>query len=370
MKRTSKIAVACTALALLIVMNSTVGMSRTGSQTLVLTEVGLFTGCDSVYGVRVIDNIAYLGDYNLGTKTGSLRMVDVTDPTNPRSLGNYSNGMVHDIVIVGEHAFVTDGKNLEIIDISNSSNPVQVGTSSVYISGSTGIDSLRIQVVDDLAYIAAGGYGLVILNVSDLAHPSLIKNFNDGGEINGLYVAGTRAYLADLIYGIEILDISDPKNPVKLGQNDSVEDAWRVVVAGDLAYVSCAENGLFVFDVSDPAAPVLSGSYTDHNSLNVQIVGDRAFVAGIEDGVLVLDISDPANIALLGQHDDGGKSLNIHVVNDKGLIFSADEDDGLEIIKFSEDNGPSSTPGYSFYFPITAGLVLLLLKGKKRSKDD
>ncbi|MHA2296860.1 MAG: LVIVD repeat-containing protein [Candidatus Hodarchaeales archaeon] len=371
MNRTGKIAIASIALTLLIFINSTMSLSRTGNQTLILTEVGQFTECDNVYDVQVIGNIAFVGDFNLETKTGTLRMVDVTDPANPRSLGNYSNGMVHDLVIVDEHAFVTDGKNLEIIDISNHSNPIQVGTSPVYVGGSSGFDSLRIQIIDKLAYIAAGEYGLVILNVSDLTNPSLISQFDDGGEINGLNVAGSKAYLADLTHGIEILDISDPENPVKLGQNNIAEDAWRILVIGNLAYVSCAENGLFIFDVSDPANPVLNGSYTDHTSLNIQVVGDRGFVAGIEDGLLVLDVSDPTNPVLLGQYDDGGTSLNVHVVND--MIYVADQVDGMEIIRITEDNDISTsdtatTPGFELPLVFLGLVSVLTCKMKKLRK--
>ena len=68
-------------------------------------------------------------------------------------------------------------------------------------------------------------------------------------------VAGSYAYLADGGSGLAIIDISDPANPGTPVYRNTTDDAQGVTVAGSYAYIADFTSGLAIIDISDPASP-------------------------------------------------------------------------------------------------------------------
>ncbi|MCK5158891.1 MAG: hypothetical protein KAR08_07025, partial [Candidatus Heimdallarchaeota archaeon] len=130
-----------------------------------LVEIGQF---DNNYGgtainVVVDDNIAYLADDEEG-----LLILDVTDPTNPVFLSQYSDGsgFAWDLWIENDLLYLADHLDgLEIIDVSNPTNPIKIGE---FHDGSA---ALCVEVRDDLAFVADFTDGLEILDISDPSNP-------------------------------------------------------------------------------------------------------------------------------------------------------------------------------------------------------
>jgi hypothetical protein len=124
------------------------------------------------------------GDYAyLAVERGGLRIVDISDPTQPEEISFYdTRGIAKSLAIVGDHAYVADGREgLRVIDISDTSNPREVG---YYDTPGVAED---IVVVDQHAYIADGKTGLLILNIKDPTNPKQIPgsvNFKPDGEKN------------------------------------------------------------------------------------------------------------------------------------------------------------------------------------------
>jgi hypothetical protein len=73
-------------------------------------------------------------------------------------------------------------------------------------------------------------------------------------------VVGNLAYIARGGAGLQIVDVSDPAAPVAVGGFDLPYSASDVDVVDNFAYVVNGA-GLYVLDVSDPAAPVAVGSF-------------------------------------------------------------------------------------------------------------
>ncbi|MBA7587457.1 hypothetical protein ES708_29486 [subsurface metagenome] len=94
---------------------------------------------------------------------------------------------------------------------------------SVYVSGS-------------YAYVANGGDGLAIIDISDPTAPVKIGHFDDGGDVSDVYVSGSYAYSVD-IECLSIINISDPTAPVKIGHFDDGGELTDVFVSGSYAYV-------------------------------------------------------------------------------------------------------------------------------------
>jgi hypothetical protein len=77
------------------------------------------------------------------------------------------------------------------------------------------------------------------------------------GDLQGVFVQGTRAYLALERAGIAILDISNPAVPVRRGGFDTSGTAVGVQVVGNLAYVADYRAGLQIIRLAPGLAQTL-----------------------------------------------------------------------------------------------------------------
>jgi hypothetical protein len=207
------------------------------------------------YGVYVSGNYAYVADWDAG-----LRVIDVSNPSNPREVGYFvTPGLAWGVYVSGNYAYVADGgAGLRVIDVSNPSNPREVGyfdtpglAYGVYVSG-------------NYAYVADGLAGLRVIDVSNPSNPREVGYFDTPGYAFGVYVSGNYAYVADWDAGLRVIDVSNPSNPREVGYFDTPGLAYGVYVSGNYAYVADGEAGLFILSFTGaqpvnrpPSVPVL-----------------------------------------------------------------------------------------------------------------
>ena len=133
------------------------------------TQVGEITTSGTVKDLSVSENILLVADGQEG-----LRVIDVSDPTRPREVGfieepNVTVGVAH----MDKFAVVLNtGGALSIVDISDPSSPDRVG--SYY---SAGVWSNDVAVVGELALVAEGLNGILVLDISNPTKPTAITRF-------------------------------------------------------------------------------------------------------------------------------------------------------------------------------------------------
>jgi hypothetical protein len=119
-----------------------------------------------------------------------------------------------------------------------------------------GIGQARdVEVLGDFAFVGALDT-LVVLDVSDLAHPSPVTtlDFHPYGIVTDLELVGHLLYVADMSGRLRIFDIADPSNPKLVGVDQLAGDITDVEVVGSLAYSVDSRpwaGGLLISDVSD-----------------------------------------------------------------------------------------------------------------------
>lgn len=178
-----------------------------------------------------------------------------------------------------------------------------------------------------------------------------------GGQARGLYVTNNLAYVANGPNGLVIVDVHDPAHCARLG--GTATDGWAhgVVVVGDYAYVA-AGNGLQIFDVSHPATCTLVGGYRVTNEVyNVAVSGHYAFlVDGYRSGLHVLDVAPLAGSVYVGGWNLGGEDLALA----GSYAFVANYGSGLRVVDISTPTnclllGNFSSPDYSLLSLVLAG---------------
>jgi hypothetical protein len=116
----------------------------------------------------------------------------------------------------------------------------------------------------------------------------------------GVFARGNTVFVADSAGGLVTVDATDPANPTILGRVVTGGQASGVVVDGNHAYVASGSAGLVVVDVSDLANPTIVGSAQMRGSaIRVAFSAGRVFVAAWNDA-RVYDVTDPANPRFLG----------------------------------------------------------------------
>jgi len=163
----------------------------------------------------------------------------------------------------------------------------------------TGISN-GLFIDDSLCYLDDGENGLLILNVADLDNIHQLGRCEEaicGGVIK---VVDDIAYLACGYYGLRTVDVSDPADPVMLDWYPLRSEDIRVV--DDLVYsVSERREEIALFDISDPADIQLIEQFeiADY-PYGIEVHNDYLFAnLNWANQLIVISVEDPRNMELI-----------------------------------------------------------------------
>ncbi|RPH92423.1 T9SS C-terminal target domain-containing protein, partial [candidate division KSB1 bacterium] len=182
-------------------------------------------------------------------------------------------GYAWDVAVSGDYAYVADGgSGLRVVNITNPAAPFESG-----FYDTPGV-AYGVAVSGNYAYVADESSGLWVVNVTNPAAPSGAGYYNTPGAAFGVAVSGNYAYVADW-YSLRVVDITNPTVPTEVGFCSTPGYAHRVTVSGNYAYVADGGSGLRVVNITNPAAPFESGFYDTPGTANgVAVDGCRACV--------------------------------------------------------------------------------------------
>lgn len=161
-------------------------------------------------------------------------------------------------------------------------------------------DAGDVAVRGQFAYVACGLAGVVVVEVTDPAHPAVATTVDTPGYAKSIVVSNHYAYVADGPAGLSVLSIAMPRQPTLVSTLSTGAPTRDVALKAAHAFLAQG-NGLAVVDVSDPAAPALVHlEPLTGGALGVAIAGDMAVVARNTAGVTVFDVADPSAPVLGG----------------------------------------------------------------------
>jgi choice-of-anchor B domain-containing protein len=205
-----------------------------------------------------------------GGANGGLQILDASDPLNLVEIGQWTQAYVHDLSIEGDFAYLCAyfEDRLRIVDISDSTNPLNVGsfldpTGAVHASWPVG-DGDHVLITEEIT----GGH-VKSVDVSNPALPTLADLWNPDptAVVHNVHVEGDLAYVSWYRRGTRVLDISNPASLSEVGYWDTSESAydfggnWGVFphFPSGLVAANDRQNGLFLMKY-DPDAGVLDGT--------------------------------------------------------------------------------------------------------------
>jgi hypothetical protein len=208
-------------------------------------------------------------------------------------------------------------------------------------SWSTSGEANGVFVCGDIAYLANGNGGLVILDISDPSAPKEIKKYPLDNARN-VVVSGGIAYVTDEDReGLVILDVENPSQPRELGEYKPGGFVYRslsnLAVSGSTVFLTLTDR-LIIVDVSTPSEPVMLGEFSFNS--NISSPGITVFdgIAYVQANQLhMVDISNPANPVEIGRFNTGW-GASVQIVN--GVAYALSWDEGLTILDVSTPSRP------------------------------
>ncbi len=333
-------------------------------------------------------------EYALVGRMDGTAFVDVTDPFNPRYLGNLAktrgsrSNTWRDMKVFGDHMFVVaDGAGqhgMQVFDLTqlrDVTEPREWEPTALYEEVAS-VHNVAINEATGFAYLvgASGGGetcggGSHIVDINDPLNPVFAGCFahpNTGRRNTGnshdtqcvIYHGPDEDYAGREICvnanetALSIADVTDKSNPVPVARAEypNVSYAHQGWFTEDHEYFysndeadevngSVEQTRTLVWDLRDLDDPLLVREYysptkvTDHN---LYVRGDRLYMSNNRAGLRVLDISDPENPTEAGSFDttpwsedaagfDG--TWSVYPYFESGTILLSSRREGLFLVK-------------------------------------
>jgi hypothetical protein len=314
-----------------------------------------------VVDARVINDVMTTEDGKFGvltregasTRKNGIVVLSFEDPAHPKPIAEFTEtvtGGVHSTFIYRGYVYLTDDAtgSLRVIDIRNPYQPRQVARWQTKPE-EAGNFLHDVDVKDGLAYLSYWNDGLIILDVGN--------GMKHGSPENPQLVAQYKYDLNSLYREVEAVGgpgfIRGTHTAWRAGKyvfvGDEVFSATpRATEGGGVVGLGRAFGRLHVIDVSNIERPKEVAYYEpkDGGSHNVWVAGDTLYMGDYQGGLRVLDISGELRGDLLRQ----GREMTHVVTGDamgmvpnapnawgaiyrKGLIYVPDINSGLWIVR-------------------------------------
>lgn len=296
-----------------------------------------------------------------------ITVVDFSDPTNPRIVGEQSllpratkwfgldaaasdDGLL--CVASTSADFESSTKTtLDVFDVRAPAQPKWVGK---HEAAAAGVHALAVvgrrTYWTPWTFMDASPFRrskLEVVDLSDPAAPKLKGTFTTTGEAISLAANERYAYLAKEIMGdlnriaVDIVDAGDPAAPNRVGgfTGSTFDGAPTIAVEGGMAVVG-SWNGVASYDISNPAVMSRLAAYNaSYSASDVTVVGSRAYTLG-GDKMNILDISQPEAPQLLGTYKTANGILTWQVAIAGNYAYLATDSLGVQTIDVSDPAAP------------------------------
>jgi hypothetical protein len=249
---------------------------------------------------------------------------DISDPSAPawKTSGPILEGLVREIVLGDSHLYVaTDPDRIEVFTIED--DGLLSSRSSVELQIGSPANDLALD--EDTLFVAVDGAGVMTIDVSDPALPSLLGELD--AEVNGQRLAVTAKRL-------HLLDDEGRLNLIERGAGGSLSisqtleaEATEITLAGDTLALVHLDQQLRTYDLQDIAALMpLAETELALAAASMASDGRLLYVGTIGGSIQVFDTTDPATLAPVAEFS-GAKGLVGTRVEDmafhQGEVFAA-----------------------------------------------
>jgi len=278
----------------------------TNPQIIANYDMGVF-GAQELF---ISDEYAFISTYHDSSEL--LYLFNINDFTIQNSISNYDFGnckSIEEVYKRDDYLYIaitqwdtTDSRqlSLRILDISNPSNPFETGSYNKLLTGYW-VESMKVS--DNYAFITLGPDGLNIINIGDVSNPSFAGYYHTGGGVDNFAVDDNIMYVGNGQFGgISVLDCKQPKNLKMVNYIPTEIMEAIITVSGNYVYMAgptlnYGPSHFSIFSISNGSELEEIGSYEINQWIaNFQIANNFAYLILGNGELLILDITHPENI--------------------------------------------------------------------------
>jgi len=255
------------------------GGAGTGLQIVDLADplnpvhVGTYTGAGFTTAHNLWIDVPTGVAYACGS-TGGMHILSLANPEAPVELDFFTPYYIHDLW-VGDgvaYAGAISSGSLRIIDVTNPSNPFTIA-SHFYAGANThnawpNAAKTHVLTTDEVSL----GH-VKVWDITALPAISLAAEYTapDPAIVHNVLIEDEIAYMSYYAAGTRIVDVTDPTNPVEVGHYDTTtrqggfDGCWGVYPfrADDVYYASDRQNGFFILEFTGALAGEVQGTVRD-----------------------------------------------------------------------------------------------------------
>ena len=218
----------------------------------------------------------------------------------------------------------------------------------------SGID---IGIEQGFAYIAQGGNGVSVVDVTDQANPTVTTTLNAGSDawkvdLGNLSLVVARGFQTERI---SLWSLVNPAMPTYTGGSTEGLNIQTAKKLGDILFAADSGQNLYSFDISNTATPTLTGTldigfFGGIMDLGGSFSGFRSAEAGSGSGVagpaqtyvyiatgslglIVVDATDPAAMKIIGSYNTAEWTMSVEYFN--GLLYVGDAFGGANVLELT-----------------------------------
>ncbi|MBM3326113.1 MAG: hypothetical protein FJY65_03890 [Calditrichaeota bacterium] len=302
-----------------------------------LEEIGRLELEGEAVDIQVQGRYAYIA-----AGAGGLKIVDVSEPEEPRLVGAFVDGQPIARIALGEGCVFAVGERagMRVIDISN---PAETRLLRRWAPNSRYLD---IAYRPPLLYTLWSS-GAEILNVANPTEPRLVRGL--GGNIaNAFRIFTSRGFVwisKTRDDAINFYNVRQPNNPVAAGRFSLGSQLSDMAIRHTLAVIAQGRDGLRFVNVANPQgnanlgninAPPMLGSFNFNDAVFRAIaLMDNYVHAATATGITIIDFSDLSSPVCVGGLNFEGDPREIEVVRD--IVYVAGGAAGLVILRSDLD---------------------------------
>ena len=185
-------------------------------------------------------DVAIAHGYAYAAYTEGLLVIDVANPTDPFIVGSLATSPSRGVAVSGHRVCLAGYLGgVIVINVATPTNPILERT----------IDMpdpcYDVAIADNYAYVACRTAGLVVTDISAAPTHEIVCSLNTHYAL-GVTLDGSIAYIADGGAGIQVIDVSDPLAPWLLGNFETPGSGYGVAVSPSQVFVASGEDGMLV----------------------------------------------------------------------------------------------------------------------------
>jgi hypothetical protein len=200
-----------------------------------------------------------------------------------------------DVFVEGNYAYFAGGEDgFMIIDITDINNPeiIKKIPAAQYCH--------KVYASNGYAFVSSeSNSGFYIIDIDPVSAANIVWSTSDAGNTYSIFESNGYAYVATGT-GLKIYDVDPPSSAFYLASVDGIPGTEDVKVVGNYAYV-LSGNGLDIVNVQNPSTPALIKSIsipTSHDNC-VDVVNGYAYCTSDDYLLKIVDVDPPETASVI-----------------------------------------------------------------------